>query len=110
MIEERIKKSKSAVEEAETLSADQKAELLGLLSKAQSILGKVSKTHKADAYEIARLVETSLNEASRAQKNPGKIQSLLQDLKQSIEKFETSHPDLVHFVTEYSTLLAAMGI
>jgi len=34
----------------------------------------------------------------------------LHGLKQSVEKFEASHPKLAAFVSEYSTLLSALGI
>jgi Domain of unknown function (DUF4404) len=34
----------------------------------------------------------------------------LDELKESIEKFEASHPKLAELVGEYSTLLANMGL
>jgi len=34
----------------------------------------------------------------------------LHELKQSVENFEASHPQLAAFVTQYSTVLSALGI
>ena len=110
MTEERIEKTKSVVESAENIPADKKAELLGLLSKLKPAIAKVSETHHEDARSIARLVEASAHETIRAEKKPERIKRLLHELKQSVQNFEASHPDLVSFVTEYSAFLSALGI
>ena len=110
MTNERIEKTKLAVESAGNIAADKKAELLDLLSKLEPAIAKVSQTHQEDAQSIARLVEASAHETIRAQKKPERIKRLLHELKQSVENFEASHPDLVAFVTEYSAFLSALGI
>jgi hypothetical protein len=110
MTDERIEKIKSAVESAENIPADKKAELLHLLSKLPPAIAKVSKTHYERAQSIARLVEASTQEATRSKKKTQQTKTLLHELKQSVENFEASHPELVALVTEYSALLAALGI
>ena len=110
MTDERIEKTKSAIEAAENIPGDKKAELLDLLSKLKSAIAKVSETHHDDAQSIARLVEASAQETIRAQKEPEPTRRLSHELKQSVEKFEASHPQLAAFVSRYSTLLSAMGI
>jgi len=110
MTDERIEKTKSAVESAGNIAADKKAELLDLLSKLKPAIAKVSQTHHEDAQSIARLVQASAHETIRAQKKPERIKRLLHELKQSVENFEASHPQLVAFVTKYSALLSALGI
>jgi len=110
MIDEHIDKTKSAIESAENIPADRKAELLDLLSKLKPAIAKVSETHHDDARSIARLVEASAQETIRAQKKPERIKRLLHELKQSVQNLEASHPELVAFVTEYSAFLSAMGI
>ena len=110
MTDEHIEKTKSAIESAENIPADRKAELLDLLSKLKPAIAKVSQTHHADARSIARLVEASAQETIRAQKKPEPSKRLLHELKRSVENFEASHPELVAFVTEYSALLSALGI
>jgi predicted amino acid-binding ACT domain protein len=110
MTDERIEKTKSAIESAENIPADKKAELLDLLSKLKPAIAKVSQTHHEDARSIARLVEASAQETIRTQTKPELNKRLLHELKRSVENFEASHPQLVAFVGKYSTLLSALGI
>jgi|SRR5215470_16075344 len=108
MTDEHIEKTKSAIESAENIPADRKAELLDLLSKLKPAIAKVSETHHEHARSIARLVEASAQERIRTQKKPE--QQLLHELKESVQNFEASHPQLAAFVNQYSTLLSALGI
>src|SRR6267142_5233430 len=108
MTDEHIEKTKSAIESAENIPADRKAELLDLLSKLKPAIAKVSETHHEDAKSIARLVEASAHETIRAQTKPE--QHLLRELKESAQNFEATHPQLAAFVNQYSTLLSALGI
>ena len=110
MTDERIERTKSAIESAGNIPADKKAELLGLLSKLKPAIAKVSQTHHHDAQSIARLVEASAQETIRARKKPEPIKRPLRELKQSVENFEASHPELVALVTEYTAFLSALGI
>ena len=110
MIDERIEKTKSAVESAENIPGGKKAELLRLVSKLQPAITKVSETHHEQAQSIARLVEASAHEATRTKKKQRLIKILLLELKQSVENFEGSHPELVALVTEYTAFLAAVGV
>jgi ABC-type transporter Mla subunit MlaD len=107
MTDEHIEKTKAAIESAENIPADRKAELLDLLSKLKPAIAKVSETHHEDARSIARLVEASAHETIRAQKKPE--QHLLRELKESVRNFEATHPQLAAFVNQYSTLLSALG-
>lgn len=112
MSDERIEKTKSAVDAADHIPADKKAALSAGLSKLKPAIAKVSQTHHEDAATIARLVEASTHEATRRnkRKRPELLKTLLHALKQSVEEFEASHPELAAFVAEYSALLAEMGI
>ena len=109
MTGEHIEKTKSAIESAENIPADRKAELLDLLSKLKPAIAKVSETHHEDAQSIARLVEASAHETICAEKKPERTNRVLHELKQSAENFEASHPELVAFTTRYSALLSALG-
>jgi hypothetical protein len=110
MSHERIEKSKSALTAASHIPADKKAALSAALSKLKPTLAKISETHREEAEGIARLVEASADEAIRGKKRPDHLKTVLHDLKKSVERFEASHPDLVAFTTEYSTVLSALGI
>ena len=110
MIEEHIRKAESAVNAAESISADKKAELLGLVARLKSALEEVSETHHEDAQSIARFAEAAALEATRTKKNPKLLKTASHGLKQSVEEFEASHPELVARVNEFATLLAQMGL
>ena len=110
MTDKHIEKTKSAIESAENIPADRKAELLDLLSKLKPAIAKVSETHHEDAKSIARLVEASAHETIRGQKQPEDSKRLLHELKESVQNFEATHPQLAVFVNQYSTLLSALGI
>ena len=110
MKDEQIEKIQAAVESAEHIPDDKKTELLGLLSKLKPEIAKASETHQDHAENVARLVEASAHEATRAERKPESIRNLLHELKQSVENFEASHPQLVALVTEYSACLSALGI
>jgi len=109
MTDERIEKIKAAVEAADHIPPEKKAELLALLAKLKPAIAKVAETHEEDAESISRFVEASAHEVAGTKKRPEGLDRVLHKLKQSVEKFEASHPDLVAFVTEYSALLSSYG-
>ena len=110
MTDERIEKIKSAVETADHIPAEKKAELLAVLAKLKPAITKVAQTHEEEAESISRYVEASAREAAGTKKHPEGLERVLRGLKQSVEKFEASHPDLTAFVTEYSAVLSGLGI
>ena len=109
MTDERIQKIKSAVEAADHISPEKKAELLAVLAKLKPAIAKVAQTHQEDAQSISQFVEASAHEAAR-KKHPEGLERVLGKLRKSVEKFEASHPDLTAFVAEYSALLSSYGI
>jgi ABC-type transporter Mla subunit MlaD len=107
MTDEHIEKTKSAIESAENIPADRKDKLIDLLSKIKTVIDKISKTQHENARSIDSLLEASAQETIRAQKKPE--QHLLHELKQSVQNFEATHPQLAAFVNQYSTVLSALG-
>jgi prefoldin subunit 5 len=110
MTDERIEKIKSAVKAADHISPEKKAELLAVLAKLQPAITKVAQTHEEEAERISRYVEASAHEAAGKKKHPEGLEGVLHGLKQSVQKFEASHPELTSFVTEYSAVLSGLGI
>ena len=110
MTDEHIDKIKSTVEAADHIPAEKKAELSAALSKLKPALTQISQTHQEHAESMARLVEASAHEATRQEKRPEHLKKLLQELRESAQNFEASHPRFAAFVTEYSTVLSALGI
>ncbi|HEX3420187.1 MAG TPA: DUF4404 family protein [Candidatus Udaeobacter sp.] len=110
MTEERIQKIKSAVEAADHISPEKKAELLTVLAKLKPAIAKVAQTHEEDAQSISQFVEASAHEIATKKERPESVERVLRKLKQAVEKFEASHPELTAFVTEYSAVLSGLGI
>jgi ABC-type transporter Mla subunit MlaD len=109
MTDERIQKIKAAVEAADHISPGKKAELLDILTKLKPVLAEVAQTHQGEAEEISQFVEASAHEAATAKEGPESVERVVQKLKQTVEKFEASHPQLTAFVTEYSAVLSGLG-
>ena len=110
MTDERIQKIKSAVEAADHISPEKKAELLAVLAKLKPAIAEVAETHEEEAERISRFVEASAHEVARKDEPPENVEKGLNRLKQTVEKFEASHPQLTAFVTEYSAVLSGLGI
>lgn len=110
MTDERIDRIKSAVESADHISPQKKAELLDVLSKLKPAIAEVAQTHEAEAESISEFVEASAHDVALKKERPESVERVLQKLKQTVEKFEASHPQLTTFVTEYSAVLSGLGI
>ena len=109
MTDERIQRIKSAVEAADHISPEKKTELLAVLAKLKPAIAEVAETHEEEAERISRFVEASAHEVARKNEPPESIEQGLHGLKQTVEKFEASHPKLTAFVTEYSAVLSGLG-
>jgi len=110
MTDERIQKIKAAVEAADHIPAEKKAELLAVLAKLKPAIAEVAQTHEEEAERISRFVEASAHEVASKKERPESVERVLHKLRQSVEKFEASHPQLTSFVTEYSAVLSSLGI
>ncbi len=110
MIEEHLRKTESALQDAENIPADKKTELLGLLSKLKAALENVAQTQQQHAQSVAYFAEASAREATRAQKRPPLLKTALERLKQSVEQYKASQPELILTVNQFAALLAEMGI
>jgi prefoldin subunit 5 len=109
MTDDRIQKIKSAVESADHISPDKKGELLDVLTKLKPAIAEVAQTHEAEAEKISQFVEASAHEVATKTERPESVEKVLRKLKQTVEKFEASHPQLTAFVTEYSAALSNLG-
>jgi hypothetical protein len=110
MTDEHIEKIKSTVEAADHIPAQKKQEVVAALTDLKPAIADIAHTHAEEAHSIRRSVEAAAHAAARKDKRPEHLNTVLDDLKQSVEKFEASHPELVASVNRYSTLLSALGI
>ena len=109
MTDERIEKIKSAVEAADHISPEKKAELLAVLAKLKPAIAEVARSHEGEAERISQFVEASAHEVAGKKERPESVDRVLNRLRQSVEKFEASHPQMTAFVTEYSAVLSGLG-
>ena len=109
MTDERIQKIKSAVEAADHIAPEKKAELLAVLTKLKPAIAEVARTNEEEAESISRFVEASAHEIAGKKERPESVEKVLHRLKQSVDKFEASHPQMTAFVTEYSAVLSGLG-
>ena len=108
MIDEHIEKIEAALRSG-NISEEKRSELLGLLPKLKSAIAEVSQTHDKHAEKIARLVAASADDALRSV-GQADSQRNVHGLKESVEGFEASHPQLFAAVNEYATILSSMGL
>ena len=95
---------------SEALQADQKAELLRLLTTLKSEIATLEHTYADHAESVIGLTERSMHEAIRQPKDPQLAASALQELAASVAELEVSHPQLVNVVNAISVLLSNIGI
>src|SRR3954451_4986694 len=110
MTDERIQKIKSAVEAADHIPPEKKAEFLAVLAKLKPAIAEFSQTSEEQAESISRFVEASAHQVATNKERPESADKVWQKLKQTAEQFEASHPQLTAFVSEYSAVLSGMGI
>ncbi|MGE5402674.1 MAG: DUF4404 family protein [Ignavibacteriales bacterium] len=110
MIQDTIAKLEEKIRTNSSLSEENRAELLYLLSQLNPQITELSRTHTEHAESIAGSIERSAYEAMQEERNPGTLKSEIDTLSDSVKDFEVSHPKLVETVNYIANVLANMGI
>jgi predicted nucleic acid-binding Zn-ribbon protein len=110
MIENRIQKIEARLQESTSIPEASRAELLKLLSALKDEVGTLARSHEEDARSIAKFMDASAHEATRAKKKPKLIEAALNGLTASAESFEASHPKLAEVVNQIAVVLSNMGL
>ena len=110
MLDETLAKLETNIRKSDAIKADNKAELLRLLTTLKSEIAALEHTHAEHAESVVGFTERSTHEAIRQTKNPQLVALALQGLSASVEELEVSHPQLVHLVNAISVLLSNIGI
>ncbi|MGE5354054.1 MAG: DUF4404 family protein [Ignavibacteriales bacterium] len=110
MIQDTIAKIEEKIRTNNSLSEENKAELLSLLSQLNPQITELSRTHTEHAEYIAGSLERSADEAMQGEKDPTTLKSEIDTLSDSVKDFEVTHPKLVETVNYIATVLANMGI
>src|SRR5450432_2805036 len=110
MIEDRIQKIETQLRESANIPEANRAELLTLLSALKDEVGTLTRSHEEDARSIAKFMDASAHEATRAEKKPKLIEAALNGLTASAESLESSHPKLAQVVNQIAVALSNMGL
>ena len=110
MIQDRIAKIETTLQNAENLSPETKQELLALLAELKAEVAPLTETHGEHAASIARFTDESFHEATRTERNSEQTAAALTGLSESVQGFEASHPRLVQIVDRIALTLSNMGI
>ncbi len=108
MIQDRIAKIEATLTNATDLSAATREELLALLADLKTEVAALAPTHDDEAQSITRSADAAFSLA--AQPEEEKSPAVLQDLRDSVQGFEASHPRLVQIVDRIALTLSNMGI
>lgn len=110
MIEDRIQKIEARLKESANIPEANRAKLLKLLAALKDEVGALTKNHEEDARSIAKFMDASAHEATRAEKKPKLIEAALNGLTASAESFEASHPKLAEVINQIAVALSNMGL
>jgi hypothetical protein len=110
MIKETLTKIEERLQKAETITAENKSELLGLVSTLKTEISELHQTHNEQAESIAGFAEVSTREATRQGKNPELVKLSIEGLAASAQEFESTHPKLVGIVNSICSMLSNLGI
>ena len=110
MIQERIADIESTLANAKNIPDATRAELTELLADLKTELAALSEQRAEEAQSITGLAHTSAQRAMHEDRKPQLVESAIQELKESVEGFETSHPRLTETVNRLATALSNMGI
>ena len=102
-IEEKIRANNS-------LSENNKGELLSQLAKLKIEISRLAETKPDKAQDIIGHIDRSTDEALKDGKDPGLFKKLTDELSDSVREFEVSHPTLVEDINYIASSLANMGI
>ena len=110
MIEDRIQKIEARLKDSANIPEAKKAELLQLLAALKNEVGTLPSSHEEHARSIAKFMDASAHEATRAEKKPKLVEASLNGLTASVEEFEASHPKLAQVVNQIAVALSTMGL
>ena len=110
MIEDTIARIEARLKNSSNLSAEQRNELLALLSTLKGELASLSQTNAEQAHRISGFVEASAHEVARDDHQPQVLQQAVDGLSRSVLGMEIRHPKLTDAVNSICTVLSNAGI
>ena len=110
MLRETVSKIEERIQHVDSISEENKTELLTLLSALKEEVENLSETQREEAESITGFAQVSAHEATRKEVNPQLLKLSIEGLSSSVSGFETSHPKLSEIVNSICHVLSNMGI
>ncbi len=110
MIRDTLTKIEDKIRNVNSITDENRVELLNLLSTLKEEIEGLSETEIESAESITGFAQVSTHEATRQEKNQQLLQLSLDALASSVREFETSHPKLAEAVNSFCQILSNMGI
>lgn len=110
MIEETLGRIEKTVTATESLSEQQKKDLLGLIGNLKNEINDLGDSYQDEAGTIARYAESSVKEAVKKTQNTELLNHSLEGLSLSVKNFEVSHPTLIGIINSIGQTLNNIGI
>lgn len=110
MIENTLAKIEKKIQKVNSITDENKTELLHLFATLKEEIAALSETEVERAESITGFAQVSTHEATRQEKNQQLLQLSLDGLASSVHEFETSHPKLAETVNSFCQILSNMGI
>ena len=110
MIDSTLSKIEEKIRNVNSITDENRIELLHLLGTLKKEIKELSKTETESAESITGFTQVSTHEATRREKNQQLLQLSLDGLASSVREFETSHPKLAETVNSICQVLSNMGI
>lgn len=110
MIEDRIQKIEERIHAASHLPPELKTELLDVTAALRKELVQLHSHSSEKAAALTELTEASTHKATSPEGHLPSIEKAIEELNESVEEFEVSHPDLAAALNRMAMILANMGI
>jgi len=110
MPRETIVSIKETIRGAAALPEEKKKKLLNLLGQLEKEMEGLSDEDRESARKIARAAGTSTRRATGEDEDSHRLGEALDDLSETVTRFEASHPGLVAVVNRIADALSDIGI
>jgi hypothetical protein len=110
MIDKTISHIEKIIRKSSTLNKKQKKDFLHQIGMLKKEIVALSKTNPEHAQSIAGFTQVSMHEAIRGEKNAELTRLSFNGLRESVRKFNLSHPQLVAVIDKIMDMFAAIGI
>ena len=109
MIDDKMTAIKERIQNAPSMSDENRQATLALLEELQAELKSVD-ADQEKAESVASFTELGVNEGSRENPDPTLFSHAVEGMNKSVESFEESHPKLVRVINAISNTLSNSGI